>query len=217
MIRTSATELETFRLFLEGDFIDQEELLSRLRGERTENLKMRAGTAFHAFLENAGDFSGDEVEQDGFVFLLKLKTSIALPVIREVKTERGYLLDGQEVVLVAKADALNGRTVWDHKLSDGFDADRYTDSLQWRAYLSLFGCNTFTYNVFEGGEVKKKKQQRAGKVVWSVDELHQFSCHRYPGMDQELSDWVRELTRFIVKYVPERIDAPEAIAKKLAI
>lgn len=220
LLRTSATELESFRLYRQMKWLSHDEFMRRLRGERDESLVMRAGTALHAFLERADEWQGDEVVQDDFVFILELDGVLPLPKIREIKVERQYEIAGVDVTLVAKADAVNGLAVDDHKLTEQFNAEWYQDSLQWRTYLSIFGANNFTYNCFEGKEVKlserlKKRQGWAGKHVWEITALHRLTVNRYDGMEREVLHWLRDLVEFIRQHVPERIDDPAAIEKQL--
>lgn len=217
MLRISATELEAYRLYRQMKWLSHDEFVRRLRGERDDKLLMQAGTAFHAFLEHADEWEGDEVVQDDFVFILEFDGVLPLPTIREIKTERQYEIDGQAVTLVAKADAVNGLIVEDHKLTEEFSAEWYIDSLQWRIYLSLFGADAFTYNCFEGKEVKLKgrHKRKDGKHVWEVTGLHRLTVNRYAGMEREVLQWLRDLVAFIRVHVPERIDHPEAFEKQL--
>lgn len=217
MLRISATELEAFRLYRQMKWLSHDEFVRRLRGERGDSLMMLAGTAFHKFLELANEWEGDEVVQDDFVFILEFDGVLPLPMIREIKTERQYEIDGLAVTLVAKADAVNGLIVEDHKLTEQFSAELYIDSLQWRIYLSIFGANTFIYNCFEGKEVKLKGRQKRpdGKHVWEVTDLHRLTVNRYEGMEREVLRWLRDLVGFIREHVPERIGHPEAFEKHL--
>lgn len=217
MLRVSATELEQYRYYLYNDWLDFPTLVDRLRGVRDETIEMRAGTAFHALLEDASEGREiDHVERDGFYFRLNLDSSLSLPPMREIKTEREYTIGGETVVLVSMADAILGRKVWDHKLTGDFDAENYIDSMQWRTYLTLFDADEFVYNVFEGGEARKTKANALlPGIVWDVDSLHQLTMRRYPGMEDDVLRMLTEFTKFVRQYVPERFDDPVAAAKRL--
>lgn len=217
LLRTSATELEAFRLYRQMKWLSHDEFVRRLLGERDDKLIMQAGTAWHTFLEHAVEWDGDEVVQDDFVFILEFDGVLPLPTIREIKTERKYEIDGLNVTLVAKADAVNGLVVEDHKLTEEFSAEWYIDSLQWRVYLSIFGADKFIYNCFEGKEVKLKgrHKRKDGKHVWEVTGLHRLTVNRYEGMEREVRSWLGDLVKFIREYVPERINDPMAIEKQL--
>lgn len=189
-------------------------LISRLVGQSEESQAMCAGTAFHSFLEAASQF--EQVEHfagDGFVFSFDLEAEIALPGIKEIKTEKELRIAGKDVTLVAKADIVDGRTVYDHKLktSGQFDAEFYIDSMQWRTYLWLFEANTFVYNVFEGRFCEE--DHGATQVV--IDDFHQLRLHGYPGMAGDVLESLEGLVQFMVTHVPERVHDAVGDAKAL--
>jgi hypothetical protein len=175
---------------------------------------MRAGQAFHWLLQHAADdlsqhtvwanweedqrdFASEPNGGQPYLFTFKIDQEIVLPPLREVKTERKYRVDGLDVRVVAMADCLTGPLVFDHKLTDKFDAERYTSSLQWRTYLALFGADTFLYNLFVARE--KKPQQ------WEIKELHQLKFFRYPSVERDVQDAVEDYARFLARFLPERI------------
>jgi hypothetical protein len=205
-LRISVTELDAWRYYCEEDWMTTEVFLSRLRGEDEENDAMRAGTAFHNFLEHAEECEVDEFESEGIKFSIDCDIQVPLPKVREIKTEKDYRIGHTLVTLVGKADAVDGREVFDHKLSKEFNPDRYMDSYQWRAYLTMFDGWRFTYNVFTGKE-------KDG--TWSVTDFDQLSMYAYDGMEEDVLNAVTELTWFIEKYVPERLNDAEADAKKV--
>ena len=172
-------------------------LLDRLRGQGEENDAMRAGTAFHSFLEHAqpGE-SVTEFDSDGIHFVLDLDDELAVPRVRECKTEKQYVVDGLPVTLVAKADTVEGRIVSDYKLSADFDAEKYTESMQWRAYLVLFDADRFDYCVFSN--------KRKGDTV-TVTDFDRMSFYRYPEVEADVVRCLKDLVRFMVKHVPERL------------
>jgi hypothetical protein len=213
-MRISATELESYRYYLDSD-MDSRSFLERLRGFESTD-KMQAGSAFHHLLEHStgeledavvyGWPDGDRLKFDlyptllpdeqEFSFHIKLDGEIDLPVLKEAKVERTLTVDDMEVTLVAMSDGVSGRRVVDYKLSDGFDVERYESSLQWRTYLSLFDADEFEYAVFTAKEKKG---------VWVVSALDRFRCYRYPGMDEEVEQWVADFARFLKRHLPERV------------
>ena len=201
-MRISVTELDQWRLYCqyEHGWVDYAELRKRLSPDQKqeESEAMRYGTAFHAYLEDA--VAGREVKEfnrDGIDFKLDFDRQLYLPEVREVKTELDLSVDGMPVTLVGKADAYDGWSVFDHKLVEQFDAEKYLDSLQWRAYLIMFDARRFTYNVFEC--------DRDLAAFCRVRELHQLTMCRYPGMERDVLNYVQELARFFRDYMPERL------------
>lgn len=201
-MRISGSELEQWHLYLEEeDFIDFQELSQRLQ-DRRETSAMRAGTAFHEFLEHSQACEyGDDIELDGFRFVLRLDAELSLPRIRETKGERTYCIDGHQVILCGTVDTLHGSSVGDHKLTEDLDVDRYLESLQWRAYLSIFAANRFTYNVFEAID----RGMRDGLHERVIKELHQITCHRYPAMEADVLGYLTSYARFLREHFPERM------------
>jgi hypothetical protein len=213
-MRISATELESYRYWLGSDQ-SLDSFLDRLTTfERTD--KMLAGSAFHYLLEVSEGEIEDAVvyyrmengrekfdllptmaqDEQSISFHIKLDGQIELPVWSECKVERCFEVDGEEVVVVAKSDSMIGRKVADYKLSDGFDEERYTDSLQWRIYLDLFEADSFDYLVFTSKEKKG---------VWEVSALDRFTLFRYPGMENDVRRAVEDFSRFLRKHLPSRI------------
>lgn len=194
-MRISVTELDQLAYFRNSD-MELSELLARLRRETPPTEAMAAGTAFHTILENAGECELDEVTQDGFTFRFELEAELSLPRIRELKLEKPYFIDGIEVTLVGKVDALNGKTVYDHKTTSRFDAEKYMDAIQWRAYLDMFGADRFIYNVFE---VADKQGVRV------VRDFHPLTFYRYPSLPQDVFEALSDFVGFARQHLPERL------------
>lgn len=199
MIRISVTELELLRYFREHDYITSGEVIRRLRREPEEpKPHMVAGHALHAYLQNAkyGD-SLTKFKKDGIKFSIDCEINMPLPEVREWKTEYQFSCLGHAVTLVGVLDANSGgHTIYDHKLTKKFNLENYADSLQWRAYLMMFGASKFVYNLFVGGEKNG---------VWHVKAFHQLAFHRYAGMEGDVVTATAELVQFFIDHVPERL------------
>lgn len=198
-MRISVTELESWRLYQQGDeWVDFAELVRRMTPDvgKVETNAMRFGTAFHSILEDASVGSNIKNQvSNGVQFDVDCEYDLWLPPIREIKVELPLVIDGMDVTLVGKADAVNGLEVFDHKLVKQFDVEKYLDSLQWRAYLLMFEARKFTYNIFESDQDTNYCRIRA---------IHQFSCCRYPEIERDVLFAVRDLARFLRDYVPIR-------------
>lgn len=197
-LRVSATDIDSYRRFRANEDAELADLLAHLRKETPPTEAMLAGTAFHAALEIAepgAEFP--QMEANGFLFDITVDAEIDLPQIREMKATRDYLIGDCLVTLVGKVDAIQGHTVFDHKLTGRYDAERFLGSYQWRVYLEVFGANTFVWNVFEAKETGPKHR--------TIHALHRLTAHRYPGMDRDVT---RELSLFVDLarlHLPERM------------
>lgn len=201
MIRLSVTDLDGYLYWRESEDMELSELVARLSGRQEPTHETLAGRAFHKLFEHAkaGDIHVGTV--DGFDFVFDVNQSIGLPEIRELKGECVFDTPSGPVTLVGKVDALNGRIVHDYKLTERFDAERYTDSYQWRAYLTMFGANTFVYDVFQG---------RYDDMRVTVYDYHRMQFHAYPGMRDDVKREVSALAEIVAKYVPSKIVAEAA-------
>ena len=142
MIRLSVSDLETYRYWKANEEADVPTLISRLRHEDPPTPAMEAGRAFASLFEGStvGDLAVKEVNGWTFDFTA-LDAEMAVPAVRELKAEVPFETPSGPVTLVGKVDGLDGTTVHDQKLTERWDAERYIDSLQWRAYLVMFGAS----------------------------------------------------------------------------
>lgn len=181
------------------------ELLSQLRGEQPQTEAMRKGSAFHRALELATVGEVPFLEADGYRFIIQPDVELALPQMRELKLEGDYDLGGLVIELVGKVDAIQGNTIYDHKTTSRFDADRLLDTLQWRYYLDLAKADTFQWNCFELDDAYMEappdwypEPTRVPEVellkIYNVRDLHVVTQYRYPGME---SDCREKLQAFV--------------------
>jgi hypothetical protein len=126
-----------------------------------------------------------------------MNCTLALPEVREIKLEVLMVVAGFAATVVGVLDAQRGNGAYDHKLTARFDAERYADSYQWRCYLSWFGFDWFTYNVFEA------YQPAAEPDLYIVRNLHPLTFTRYPELETDVARVARDYVHFIREYVPE--------------
>lgn len=198
-LRISVTDLDQLAYYRQSDTMTLDELLDRLLRRTPPSPAMRAGSAFHSVLERAqaGDVL-DDLEQDGFRFRFACEADLALPPVRELKAVRPMYVDGHEVALVGKVDAISAGRVWDHKLTGRCDMDRYADSIQWRAYLHMFSCQRFTYNVFT--------HRTEGDVV-IITGVETFDFWWYPQLANDVREAVADFVAFAKQHMPHRLAA----------
>ena len=203
MIRLSVTDLETWRYWKDKEEGTIEELVQDLRGGKEPTHEMQASRAFHSLLEHVKP--GEDLERlthpEGWVFDFNFDGELCVPPIRELKTERVWRTPSGPVTLVGKVDNICGLTVEDYKLSERFDAERYTDSWQWRAYLAMFKARRFVYRVFQCAyDAQNPYHVR-------IYELHSFPLDAYPEMLVDLDGVLDELAAFVKAHVPEKLAA----------
>jgi len=191
------SELETLRYWRDQEDATLDDLLARLRGERAETEQMAAGRAFAKLMERGGPYT-DAEDQDGWRFVFAGDFTIEQPDGHEVEGELVFETPHGPIALVGHADMVTFMSVRDQKLSERFDAERYTDSLQWRAYLLMFERYRFIYDVFEG--------QYRGNVV-TIREHHQLTFYAYPDLRRDVERAVRDLADIVARHMPERFAA----------
>jgi hypothetical protein len=197
-MRLSVTMLDQYLYWKSAEDMTLEDFLARLRGTEVTPA-MEAGRAFHSVLETATFAELQSVERDGWTFDFDLEATLPVPDIRELKAERIIQTPAGPVTLVGKVDALHGYTVRDYKLTERFDAERYADSYQWRAYLSMFHATSFVYDVFTCRYGDDKRV--------SVNDYHQLTFYTYPGIASDVAREVAGLAEIVAKHWPERAAA----------
>lgn len=195
-MRLSVTELDGFRYWKSAEDMDLDAFLARMRKQEPPSPKMLAGRALHSILEDAQVGEVAVAERDGFSFTFEADCSLQMLPVREMKGEIGLHTSSGLVTLVGIVDGLDGG-IYDHKLTERFDAENYANSYQWRCYLTMFGAQRFTYNVFEGREKDIN--------TWVIYGFHPLTFYAYPGMADDVQREVNELAAFVAKHLPERV------------
>ncbi len=194
-MRISVTDLDSWRYYKASEDMDLTQFLTRLRREEPPSKSMLAGRALHKLLETAeGEI--EIAEADGFKFRFQADCAIPLLPVKEMKGEMEIRTPVGPVTLVGVVDGMDG-VIYDHKLTERFDAERYANSYQWRCYLTMFGARRFVYNAFEA-----KEDEKLGEwVVWG---FHQLPLFAYEGMRADVEREVSEFAYFLHTAMPER-------------
>lgn len=204
MIRMSVTELESFRYWKGKDDPDTAELIADLSRKLEPTPQMEAGQALAKFFETTKEGEVYAHDVDGWTFDFgALDHEFHVPPFREVKGEKLYETPSGPVTLVGKVDGLDAKVVHDEKLTERWDAEKYLDSLQWRAYLDMFGADKFVYDVFVA-KYEKRDGVIVGKVV-EIKDYQPFPLYRYPRIALDVRAAVVELAEVIVNFLPERV------------
>ena len=192
------SSVESFRRWRQDDEATAADLVARLTDfQPTE--PMLAGTAFHAALEVAKPGDYDRLEANGYTFILP-DSAIALPDIRELRTEKVY----GPLTVTGKLDALYGKRVEDHKTTASFHPDGYLEGCQWRFYLDMFEADVFRWNVFVITPDPKLEK------TYNVKPPQLLEQCRYPGLHDDCMDLARDFHEFAAQFMPDYIPNLEA-------
>ena len=152
---------------------------------------MAKGTAFHKFLENAAALSETEqVTIDGYTFAFTGQFDLYLPLMREWR--KG--LDYGGIIVSGQVDAIEGTTIFDHKTTERFDAEKYLESWQWRYYLDIFSADRFVWNVWEMNELDEPQ-------AYGVHHLHKLEQFRYPDLHADCVALAQEYRDFAEQHL----------------
>jgi hypothetical protein len=217
VIRLSVSDLETWRYWKANEDATLEDLIARLTKKEPPTPQMAAGAAFAKLMEHAKHGSElDAAKIDGWEFVFALEGSIALPPVRELKAEVVFETPAGPVTLVGKVDGIDGK-IHDQKLTEDFDAERYLDSLQWRAYCVMFGAREFVYDVFRAkyergrGYTDSDGEYVRGEPTGLVTvlEYHPVTFYAYPDIRADIERAVAELAEVVVTYgIPKQGATP---------
>jgi hypothetical protein len=189
------SNVEAFRYFEQNEEADALDFIQELQFGIAESPAMRAGTAFHKALELAeAGTELYELESMGHLFTFADDFEVRLPVIRELRASKTYMVDGQPIVISGQVDGIEGVRVDDHKTTSRFDPDRYLTGYQWRLYLDIFGASHFRWNVFE----------LAGQddpMRYEVRAQHTLEQYRYPTLPADCQALVERFARFVREHV----------------
>lgn len=199
----SVSDIDGFRYWRDND-LPVESLRARLLRTEAPSEQMAVGTLLHEVLQygEPGELNGVE-SPSGLVLRFDLSAEIALPEIREQFLSKRYRIDGHEIEMRGKVDAMTESTVEDHKTSTNPDLEYLLDTMQWRLYLDMADRERFRWNVFSLLKPTKKEPN-----VWRVTGLEVLEQWRYPGMERDCLDAIAEFTSAVDRAVPEYWSQP---------
>lgn len=194
-----ATQVEAYRRYCNSEWTTYEELMATLRGELVPNEAMKFGTAVHTACESYHTRPEPLYNVDGYRFspasIKHATNGLDHYASCEVKVSRTlYAEDGTELTLTGTCDVITGTHVIDYKTTMSTISDAkvqaYQDSYQWRCYLAMTGCDTFTFRIMQWAE-------DAG--FWYIKNMQDVRCDRYVGMIDDVESMVRELYQFTLE------------------
>lgn len=195
-MRLSVSELQCYQRYRDNEDVTLEQCLLQLTGREVPTPILLAGRALHKALEFAeydwADSARGHIRYKDYLFFFQVDVELAIPEVRELKGEMTVETSFGPVTLVGVVDSID-TAVGDYKLSGRFDAERLSQSYQWRCYLQMFGAHRFTYKVFIGEEIKPRE--------WAIRDYHELTTYRYPGMAEDVQRQVQECVRFMRTHV----------------
>lgn len=196
-IELHVTDLDSMVWFRKIEDMTVGEMRGRLLRTEPANEKMKMGTAWHSVLEDPPE-TIDMIERDGITFRVECAAEITIPQVREIRAVKTYRIDGAEVTLTGGCDGISGNKITDHKLTFNPNPETYFESFQWRAYLDIFGADSFKYIIYSATEKK-------GEII--IRDVSTLVMYRYPEMVNDLEEGIRDLLTFVKDHVPEMIRA----------
>lgn len=185
------SNVEAFRKWEADEEAELDQFVDDLLHGFEPSPAMLAGTAFHKALEDAPTgLTVNTLEALGHTFTFRGDFEVRLPVIRELRASKAYMVDGQPIVISGQVDALEGLRIEDHKTTSRFDPDRFMSGYQWRLYLDIFGATAFRWNVFELTELN-------APGFYEVRDQHTLEQYRYPTMTDDCQALVTRFARFV--------------------
>lgn len=199
-MRISATQLESFRLFMQPkqEWMTEADLAATIRGEFVPNHKVNLGSAFGKVLEDPdrylvpGGFriavNGAEQFEFGRDVMEPCLARIERRGIFEAKAVQRY----DDCDVASRADHLFGSTLSEFKTTLGqFDFDKYAESCQWRFMADAFQPRRITYHVFCLSE--------ATNGVIDLRDIHTFSFYPYGNLSADCLELVREFKDYVIR------------------
>lgn len=197
-MRISATQLESFRLFMDpaNDWFNEQELIDSINGVFVPNHRISLGSAFGRVMEDPDRYlvpGGFRVRVNGEQF--EFGRDVMEPCLELV--DRRGVFEAKAVKaygphdVVSKADHLLGADLSEFKTTlSSFDAEKYMDSCQWRFMADAFQPRRITYYVF-------CLYESESNGVIELRSIERLPLYPYPQLHADCVDLVREFEGYV--------------------
>lgn len=197
MLRVSATQLESFRLFMEQDWMSADDLAATIRGEFVPTHKVNVGQAFGRVLERPDAYAVDggyqiTVNGESFSFGAEMMAPALALMDRRGIYEAKATKDYGSVTVATRADQIVGMRLLEHKTTlSSFSFEKYADSLQWRFMADIFEPAVITYHVFCLSD--------SPTGVIDLKEIHSFNLFPYAALHQDCCAWIERFVDYVTR------------------
>lgn len=197
-MRISATQLESFRLFMEPDqeWMTAADLEATIRGQFVPNHKVSLGLAFGYVLERPEQFAvpgGYRVQTGGEIF--EFGNDVMAEPMALIDRRRG-VFEAKAVMaygphaVASKADYLIGAELHEFKTTvSSFDFDKYAQSVQWRFMADAMQPIKVVYHVF--------CLEEATNGVIGLRSIETFALYPYAELHEDCARLVREFADYV--------------------
>lgn len=206
MLTVRASVLDSFRLYMDPDvdYIDTDEMEIRLRQDQDDgeapSFAAELGKAFNAAIN--GTYEGPIAFDVASIVEAGVGTEHAQP---EVAGSVVLDVDGTPVRVTGHADWLLGLDMLELKTSEKPIApDKYVDSMQWRAYVLIFGVERIVYR-----QVQLEASKHDGSYfVRHIEDV--VVGYAYPKLRDDVVACLRSLLSFArVRGCLDAMDVPD--------
>ncbi len=192
-MRISTTTLESYRLFMDQDWMSEDDLLATIRGEFVPTHAVRLGQAFGAILETPDPFRVSGGYRVGDIALGDAVMGPALALIDRSRTVFEAKAVGRYGThdVVAKADQLVGGHLIETKATlSTFTFDKYAQSCQWRFMADIFTPAVVTYHV------ACLHEERSTGVI-SLRGIERFNLYPYANLRRDCEALVQQFADYV--------------------
>ena len=187
MIQITPSQLETWRLFLDEDWMTEPVLIERLTGTGETTRDMEIGNIIHEFI------AGEDTEWLSPQAKKRLREEVGFNGLYEVEGE----WHTDDIVVEGRVDRLEGNEIHEFKTTNKpINLQRYMASYQWRLYLLMFPeFKKLRYFIIHWQEMHGNNEDQL-----LVDEIVNFTVYPYYGMDRD----VKLLAEGLVGFMKDR-------------
>jgi len=159
------TQLEAFRYWddIGHQYKSELEFCQDLVSHK-DNDAMRLGRAVHELIQNGRGHEPYSAKENLWFttefqeVVSKIFEKYYDYVLWERRGEKEYFVNGKLVTVYGTCDGLMPYEIIEIKTTSFISVRNYTESLQWRLYMDLFGCDKITYQIIELREYELKSR-----------------------------------------------------------
>ena len=208
-VKLSPSKIETHRKYVMEEYagtITKEKVIASIKGEEVWSAKALFGSAAHLVMQFGAEKYYNEEQAKYVIQDSQMPEPILLSyqeiekfdlfhkehpnMIWESKATLVIIVDGFEVTLNMRIDAMEGLTIHENKTSSNdLDFDFFEASYQWKCYFLATKAEKAQYNVFSYYEPNTKRKE--------YEVFYDFmTLFPYKGLEEDVKQGIRELIQF---------------------